>query len=200
MPSTKNVTGIILCGGKSSRMGKNKALLKINEKYIISYVIDTLRPFCDEIILSTNTKELDFLGFQTVNDKLNNIGPISGIFSSLQESKNEINIILSCDTPFINHYLVTELLSNSENCDMVLPEFNSHLQPMTGIFKKIILPVIEREINSGNYIPPRIFEKTNLNKLKIKDKDPFYHKHLFFNVNSPEDFSKAQEIMEKIKD
>lgn len=199
MSQTNQITGIILCGGKSRRMGQNKALLKINEKYIISYVIDTLRPFCDEIILSTNTKDLDFLGYRTVNDLFNNIGPISGIYTSLLESKNSKNIIISCDTPFINSYLLKELLSYSEKYDIVLPEFNGHLQPMTGVFKKKILPVLKREINSGNYIPPRIFEQSNLNKLKITDKDPFYHKQLFFNVNSPEDFSKAQEIMKKIK-
>ena len=68
---------------------------------------------------------------------------------------------------------------------------------MTGIFNKDIIPIIEEEIASGNYIPPRIFEKCNLNKLKIKlDKKP-YNKHLFFNINSPEDYLKAQEIIQK---
>lgn len=199
MSQTKAVTGIILCGGESSRMGQNKALLKIKGKYIISYVIDTLQPFCDEIILSTNTKELDFLGYQTVNDKFKNIGPISGIYSALLESNNSRNIIISCDTPFINSHLLTDLLFYSEDYDIVLPEFNGYLQTMIGIFNKTCILVIEREISKGNYIPPRIYEQCNLNKLKITDKHPFYHQHLFFNVNSPEDFRKAQEIIKNIK-
>jgi len=199
MSQTKQLTGIILCGGKSSRMGQNKALLKINEKYIIQYVVETLQPFCDEIILSTNTNELDFLNYLTVNDIYDNIGPISGIISSLLASKNSKNIIISCDTPFINKYLLGELLSYSHDFNIVLPEFNGYLQPMTGVFKKSIIPVIKNEIEKGNYIPPNIFEKCKLKKLEISPNNPKYHEHLFFNVNKPGDYSKAQEIIKNIE-
>jgi len=200
MSQTKQKTGIILCGGKSSRMGKNKALLKINNKYVISYVIDILQPFCDEIILSTNTSDLDFLGYKTVPDKFENIGPIAGILSSLLESKNNKNIILSCDTPFINGLLINELFSYLHTHDVVLPELNGFLQPMTGVFKKDIIPTISTEIQNGNNIPPRIFEKCNLKKLKVESLARYYHEHLFFNINSPADFEKAKEIMNKIKE
>ncbi|MEN8120726.1 MAG: molybdenum cofactor guanylyltransferase [Bacteroidota bacterium] len=200
MSQTKQITGIILCGGKSSRMGQNKALLEINGKYIISYAIEMLQPFCDEIIISTNTKELDFLGHKTVKDIYDNIGPISGIFSALLKSKNNKNVILSCDTPFINSLLITEMFSYLHDHDIVIPEFKGYLQPMTGVFKKDALPVISHEIQNGNYIPPRIFEKCNLKKFRIDERSMFYHEHLFFNVNSPEDYSKAQEIMKNIKE
>jgi len=200
MSQTKQKTGIILCGGKSSRMGQNKALLKIKDKYIISYVIEMLQPFCDEIILSTNTNELDFLGYKTVNDIFENIGPIAGIFSSLLESKNTKNVILSCDTPFVNELLIHEMFSYLHTHDVVLPELNGYLQPMTGVFKKDIIPMINTEIQKGNNIPPRIFEKCNLKKLKIEANARYYHEHLFFNINKPEDFEKAKEIMNKIKE
>ena len=200
MAQTKQLTGIILCGGKSRRMGKNKALLKINDKYVISYVIDLLQPFCDEIILSTNTNELDFLGYKTVKDLYDNICPISGIFSSLLKSKNKKNVILSCDTPFINGLLINELLSYLHTYDVVLPELNGYLQPMTGVFKKDIIPLVNKEIQEGNYIPPRIFEKCNLKKLKVERRSRYYHEDLFFNINKPVDFEKAKEIMNKIKE
>lgn len=193
----KQVTGIILCGGKSKRMGKNKALLKLDGKYIISHVIDTLLPFCDEILISSNKEDLDFLGYPIVNDIYDNIGPISGIFSALLKSKNEVNILLSCDTPFINKHLLTESLSIINEFDVVLPEFDNFLQPMTGAFKKAIIPTIKREIMKGNYIPPRIFEKCNLNKLKISSSSACYDEHLFFNINSPEDYLKAQEMIKQ---
>ncbi|OQY04904.1 MAG: hypothetical protein B6I20_02130 [Bacteroidetes bacterium 4572_117] len=199
MAQTKSTTGIILCGGKSSRMGTNKALLKINGKYIISYVIELLHPFCDEIILSNNTSELNFLGHKTVKDIFKDIGPISGIFSSLLKSKNNKNIILSCDTPFINSHLLSNLLSYSHNFDIVLPEFNNFLQPMTGVFKTGCLPIINKNIQEGVYTPPRIFEQCNLYKLKINSKNPFFSEHLFFNVNSPSDYTKAQELIKKIQ-
>ena len=191
----KQVTGIILCGGKSQRMGKNKALLELGGKYIISQVIDTLLPFCTEIIISTNTKELDFLGYRTISDEKNNIGPIAGIYSALKASKTNKNIILSCDTPFINSGLLIKMQEVSQGFEIILPVFQGYLQAMTGIFDKSVLPLIEKELSEGNYIPPRIFEKCNLNKLQIGKENSFYDKHLFFNINSPEDYQKAQEII-----
>jgi molybdopterin-guanine dinucleotide biosynthesis protein A len=195
MEQTKQYTGIILCGGKSRRMGKNKALLELRGKYIISQVIDILLPLCNEIIISTNSKELDFLGYRTVSDEKSNIGPIAGIYSALKASKTNKNIIVSCDTPFINSGLLKKMQKISQDFEIVLPIFHGYLQPITGIFDKSILPLIEKELSQRNYIPPRIFEKCNLNKLKIDNASSFYNKHLFFNVNSPEDYQKAQEII-----
>ncbi len=194
MSQTKQLTGIILCGGKSKRMGENKALLKINGKCIISYVVDILQPLCNEIIISTNNKELDFLPYRKVNDIFNDIGPISGIFSALLKSTTNKNIVLSCDTPFINSNLLNQMLSYSHSYDIVLPKFNNHLQTMTGFFSKNIIPAVNEEIGKGNYIPPKIYEKCKLKKIEIDKRNPYYNENLFFNINSQDDYKKAQEI------
>ncbi len=198
MKNTENISGIILCGGKSKRMGKNKALLMLEEKHVIAYVIELLAQLCNNLLISTNSKDLDFLKIKTVPDEFQNIGPIAGILSALKQSKTDKNIILSCDTPFINKDIVKYMLANSKNYDVVLPVFNEHLQPMTGIFSKNIIPLIENEIKAGNFIPPRIFEKGNLNKLKIDKNLKGWHKHLFFNINNPTDYEKAKEIIKNI--
>ena len=65
----EKVTGIILCGGKNSRMGKNKALLPLGSKTVIEHIVHTLSTICDELILSTNTNDLDFLTFKKVAEK-----------------------------------------------------------------------------------------------------------------------------------
>ncbi len=199
MKNTEKITGIILCGGKSRRMGSNKALLKLNGKYIVNHVFEVLSTLCKEIIISTNTNELSFLKADLVADEFQNIGPIAGIYSALKHSKTEKNIILSCDTPFISKGILEYMLKNSESFDVVLPVFEEFLQPMTGIFNKKIIPVIENEIKKGNHIPPKIFKKSNLNKLKIDKNTSGWHKHLFFNVNSLEDYEKAKQIMKENK-
>ena len=195
MQKRQKITGIILCGGKSKRMGTNKALLKLNGKFVIQYVVDVLNIFCDEILLSANSKELEVLNIPIIRDEFSGIGPIAGIYSTLKQSNNAINIILSCDTPFINEGFVRYLLDNANNYDVVLPVFENHLQPMTGIFNKNIAHHILNEIKQGNYIPPRIFEKVGLNKIKIDENLSFWHKYLFFNINRPEEYLKAQEII-----
>ena len=193
----KEITGIILCGGKSSRMKQNKALLKLNNQFIISYVISSLNAHCNDFILSTNTKELDFLNIKIAEDKHKNIGPIAGILSALETSNTELNIIASCDTPFISTDLFNYLLSFSDNYEIVLPEINGFLQPMTGVFKKSIIKTINEEISNGNNVPPRIFKKTNLKIVKIDNSLKFYNKSLFFNINTKDDYEKAKQIMNK---
>ena len=195
MIKKKAVTGIILCGGKSRRMGKNKALLKLKEKYIISYVVDILSGFCNKLILSSNSSDLKFLKIPVVEDEHKNIGPIAGIIAGLKASENQINIVFSCDTPFITSGFVEYMLSKADSVDVLLPVFDGFLQPMTGIFDKKIIPLIENEISKGNFVPPRIFEKANLRKLDINEQTPGYHRHLFFNINSPDDYRKAQKIV-----
>ncbi|MBN1251816.1 MAG: molybdenum cofactor guanylyltransferase [Bacteroidales bacterium] len=192
-----NITGIVLCGGRSIRMGENKALLKLNNKFIISYVIDSLKEFCDEIILSTNSNELDFLNLKTIADEYKNIGPIAGILSGLESSKTDLNIIASCDTPFFSSDLINFLLKFSNQNEIVIPEFEDFLQPITGIFKKSVIKTIKQEIELGNHSPQKIIKKANLKIVKIDNSLNFFNNKLFMNINTKEDYENAKQIIDK---
>ncbi|MDF1548282.1 MAG: molybdenum cofactor guanylyltransferase [Bacteroidales bacterium] len=196
--ASNSKTGIILCGGKSNRMGKNKALLSFGKDTIIELVAKTLSTICDQVIISTNSNELYFLPYTKVADKLVDIGPIAGFHSSLLETKTEHNFIVSCDTPFISSALLLHLFNHSKNYDVVLPVFENHLQPMTGYFNKNIIKIIENQIEAGNIKPINIFENAKMNALKIDSALNFYHKYLFFNINSPEEYEQAKLIHKSI--
>ena len=193
-----HITGIILCGGKNSRMGKNKALLKIASKTIIEHIIETLEPLCDEILISTNSIDLDFLPQPKVPDIHQNIGPIAGFQSTLLRSKTDKNIIVSCDTPFITTSLLSHLIKNSASYDVVLPSYNKHLQPMIGYFNKNFVKIINQHINSGKTKPIQIFENANMLKVEITSKLPFYHPYLFFNINTKNEYEEAKRIHKSI--
>jgi molybdopterin-guanine dinucleotide biosynthesis protein A len=193
-----NITGIILCGGKNSRMGKNKALLELGGKLVINHVIEILTPICNEIILSTNNNELDFLPYKKVSDKRANLGPIAGFQSTLLESSTTHNLIISCDTPFVSTALLSYLLEKSENYDVVLPSFNNHLQPMIGYFNKNFLKIIDHQIKAGNVKPINIFENANMLKVEITKVLEFYNEHLFFNINTKEQYEEAKRIYRSI--
>ena len=195
---SKNITGIILCGGKSKGMGKNKALLRLGDKFLIEHVIGSLEKICHQIILSTNNNDLDFLPYQKIRDKLNNIGPIAGFHATLNASKTIDNLIVSCDSPFVSEKLLLHLIKNKEQFEIVLPSFNKQLQPMIGYFNKKVLSKIESEIKEENMKPINIFEKSNLKKIIINKQLDFYHDYLFFNINNQEDFEKASSIYRSI--
>jgi len=191
-------TGIILCGGESKRMGKNKALLKLGNITLVEHLINILKPICDEIILSVNNHELDFLPYIKVNDKINGIGPISGFYSCLLESKTEENIIISCDTPFITSTLLNLLKENSQGFEIVIPIFKNQIQPLIGLFKKSSLLAIKYHLDKGNYKPINIFENCNTNFLKIELENLPKPDFLFLNINNIEDYHDALKIYDTL--
>jgi molybdenum cofactor guanylyltransferase len=184
-------TGIVMCGGLSKRMGQNKALLKMGNFTIIELVIEVLKPLCNDILLSVNNHDLDFLPYRKIKDQFDDIGPISGIYSTLKESNSDENFIISCDTPFINSGLLTLFQSCSSNYDIVLPVYNNKIQPITGYFTKKALREIEFQIELKNYVPVNIFEKCNTNFIHIDDLVLPNANRLFFNINNIEDYQEA---------
>lgn len=194
----QKVSGIILCGGKNSRMGKNKALLELGGKPVIMHLVETLKTLCSEIILSTNNNELDFLPYPKVVDHYKDIGPIAGFHSALGSSQTQDNLIVSCDTPFVSAKLLSYLLLRKKNYNLVLPSVARHLQPMIGYFKKEMVHTIEQQIKAGNRKPINIFENCKLLKIEISKALPFYNEYLFFNMNTEKDYQEARRIYQSI--
>lgn len=195
MFNNTTVTSIILAGGKSSRFGKNKALEKIHNISIIEYVYNSIKVFSDEIIISSNTDNYNFLPARIIKDKFENIGPISGIFSSLVESRNEINLITTCDTPLLNREFFEYLLINSQSFDISNPIHNNITEPVIGIFKKSITPVVESFIIRGITSPPKIFNQIQNQFIEIDSSLSFFHNEMFRSVNTRDDFNIIKEIL-----
>ena len=95
MIDKKNITGIVLAGGKSSRMGTDKGLLKFNGKSFVQYSLDALKPLVSEIIIVSDDLNYDTFGLKRINDITKNAGPVAGICAGLEASSTEYNLILS---------------------------------------------------------------------------------------------------------
>jgi molybdenum cofactor guanylyltransferase len=193
-----DITGIVLCGGESKRMGMNKARLRLGNQTIIEHVIQNLLAVCHQIIICTNNQDLAYLPYRKINDLYHGIGPIAGVISGLSESGTEHNIIVSCDTPFIPVDFYKLILNQPKSYDIVLPEFRGKIQSLTGYFRKSISDFVVGQIKTGNHKPVRIFEMQKLKLVKIDNTCPFYNESMFMNINTPEDYSRALEIYRKI--
>ncbi|HHH55010.1 MAG TPA: molybdenum cofactor guanylyltransferase, partial [Bacteroidetes bacterium] len=138
----KNITGIILCGGKSCRFGEDKGLCTLAGKPMIEYPLSALNSICDEILISSNDPRYDNMGYKVIKDNIKNIGPIGGIFSALQQSKTEDNLIVSCDMPFVNEKLLNYILDN-KNDHLVAAAFEGqYVEPLCSYYNKKVLPLI----------------------------------------------------------
>ena len=139
MIDRKDITGIILAGGKSSRMKTDKGFLLLNNKPFVQYSIDALKPFVSEIIIVSDDSKYDTLGLKRVNDITKNAGPVAGIYSGLKASTTEYNVILSCDIPLITSNIVKKLIDGlDETSDIVQIESNGKTMPLIALYKRKI--------------------------------------------------------------
>ena len=191
-----NVTGIILAGGKSSRMGTDKGLLQLCGKHIVGYAIEALSGICNRIIISSTSDAYQSLGYEVIADEIPGIGPMGGVYSALKESKTEKNLILSCDLPFVSKELLEHILSHGEGYQVAVPwQGNQHYEPLCGFYDLSILDKLGEFIREGNYKLPDLFDEISINKLIINDRLSFYHENLFLNVNSKHDLQMAEKLI-----
>jgi molybdopterin-guanine dinucleotide biosynthesis protein A len=146
-------TAIIMAGGRSRRMGQDKAALEINGMPAIQYVFEQLRPHFDQILVSsTNTKKHRFPGVTVVPDEVTDKGPLGGIASTLRVSRNNTNFVIACDIPEVDIDFVRRMIRESNGYDAVLPQTGaSRYEPLFAIYKKSILVEIDKAIASGKH-------------------------------------------------
>ena len=202
------VTGVILAGGKSRRMGKNKALLPLGEASLIEYVIRRMRPVTDELLLITNAPaEYTHLGLPMHSDRVPDAGALGGIYTGLTHASYDTVLCVACDSPFLVPNLLTYLVSVLDEYDAVMPytykappsdnkDAPMTLQTLCAAYSKRCLPIIELMLQESELRVHALQERANILTLapeiwKTHDSEG----HSFFNVNTPEDFEKAQTIL-----
>jgi molybdenum cofactor guanylyltransferase len=177
--------GIVLAGGKSSRMGQNKALLEFNNKTVIEGIIEKLKILFDDVIIITNTPELfKFTGLKIYPDIYPGRGPLAGIHSGLFHSNNEKNFIISCDLPLISVEAIRYIAGYSSEKQAVFFKKNGHLQYLFGIYKKQLIPLLEESLKNENL---RMMDFVKNIDAEIVEAENF-PEEIFYNLNKPEDY------------
>ena len=183
------VTGIILAGGESRRMGREKGLVVYAGKPLIHYPIHVLEGLCSQILISSNSKAYGYTGHRLIPDEVKEIGPVGGIHACLKASNTSDNIVLSCDMPFISSDYLRFLLDQRKDSLAAVPWFgNDKYEPVSAYYHKDFGDVLANHISTGNYKLPDIFKKIQIKKLAVENQG-FYHKKLFYNINSLEDLA-----------
>lgn len=188
-------TGIILAGGKSRRMGTNKALLKVDGLTIIERIANELRKITTEIIIATNNfEDYQFLNLPMVEDKIKEKGPLAGIQAGLAESKNEKNLIAACDMPFISAELGAFLLQTLDEYEAAVPEVSGRLHPLYAAYRKETLGAVNRAIADENLKIRHFLKMVNAKTVKENDFPFPLNEKFLFNMNHPEEYEQALRI------
>ena len=183
-----DISGFILAGGKSQRMGTNKALLLVQDESLLNRMIRLIRPFCKTVAISGQNDDYNGFNVDVVPDLYPDCGPISGIVSSLSYSSTEWNLLVSVDVPFINAELIQHLITHIGQYDCIIPVHEGGIEPLIGLYNRQIVSVIEEMINRGDYKLMRLLSKLNMLKVDCNRLIKQYPR-LFFNVNCPEDYN-----------
>ncbi len=189
----EEITGIILSGGKSSRLGVEKGLADFNGKPLIQYAIDTLQAVCDKIIISANNQLDDYaaFGYEIVEDQVKDIGPMGGLMACLERSDTRYNFVISCDTPFVLSDLFPFLLESIENFQVAVPvHHDNYIEPLCAVYATNVIWQLQHCIVSGNYKLTDFIAEVKTKKLTVNDQLSFYHDEMFVNMNTRKDIQK----------
>lgn len=190
MEFSNDITGIILAGGRNSRMGNNKALVEWRGKRLVDWVLETISPLCKHIIISSNEEIPHPSGSLIVPDIHPGIGPAAGIESGLYHSNTPLNIIVSVDTPALGTGLFSYLLKMHGSYEISIPLHNGVNEPMIGIYNRSVLTAFQQSIARGMNKPPAIIRSCRYQEVPVNEKMNFYRDEMFLNLNSPDDLDK----------
>ena len=190
------MTAVILAGGKSSRMGSNKAFLKLKGKTFIERQIELLREMFDEIFISANTpSEYEYLSLPVFKDIYPEKGPLGGIYTSLVNSGSASTFMLACDMPFVESELIKYLKGFTKEYDVVIPKSERGLEPLHAFYSKNCIDPIKRELDADNLRIISFFPHVNVKIVELDSltvSDSF--KDSIKNLNTREEYEVVKNV------
>src|SRR5947209_7369509 len=188
------ITGFVLAGGKSSRMGTNKALLSLDGATLLQRTQTLLQSVCQRVFI-LGQRELYGRFGECVEDVYRECGPVGGIHAALLNSSTEFNLITAVDTPFLTVELLGYMADRAKQSRAVVttPRLGGFDQPLCSIYSREFLPVAEAALQSGNYKIVPLFPKENTLVISEAELAEFgVTPEIFDNLNTPEDVERAR--------
>ena len=191
----EEITAIILCGGKSTRMGTDKGMINIMGRPMVEHVIDHVKPLCDRILISTNLENYKYLGHEVIEDQWQDFGPAAGILSCLNVSETDNNLVISCDLPMATTSLLEKLHGYSFDADITVPRINTHFQPLCGFYRTHIQDQFKDYLFSGEKSMQFIIQYFNFRVVSQEMVTGINLEKELQNFNCPEDIENLKKAL-----
>jgi len=187
-------TGYVLAGGKSTRMGRDKAVLSLNGRTLLETALAAARSVAREVFILGSSELYGRYG-TVIADIFPGCGPLGGIHAALKHSKTELNLILAVDTPFLSNRLLAYLgeRAHESGAMVTAPEINGYPQPLCAVYSRDFLPIAEQALRDGNYKIVPLFPKDRTSLIGESELHAFaFNAEMFENLNTPEDLERAR--------
>jgi molybdenum cofactor guanylyltransferase len=202
--TTLDVSCIVLAGGRSTRLGRNKVVEIIGNQSLLERVISNLTYFSDDIIVvsakeSSLPQLSDYPNLKMVQDIYPGKGSLGGVYSGLVSAKSFYNLVVACDMPFLNRNLLQYLIDAAPGYDTVVPRLDDGtLEPLHAIYSKNCIPTFERFMRENNLKILDIFPAVKTRYVGNAEIDKLDPEHVsFFNVNTEADLLSGRELARK---
>ena len=192
-----DLTAVIVAGGKSSRMGREKALMRFKGRTMIEHSLTLLSPLFPMVAINTNRPDdFEFLGVPTFPDVFREAGPLGGIHAALTRMESPKVFILGCDIPLMTRDIIRTIVEFPSDRPIVIPHADGFLQPLCGVYAKGITDIIahlidKRENRDGATKRCGMFDLTRLvptTVLTIEEECSTYRAGAFLNMNRPDEY------------
>ena len=147
----RRATAIVLAGGRSSRMGRDKALIPLCGAPLIQRVVEQLLPSFEQVLISANDPaRFAFLGLPVIPDGRRGEGPMMGVVSALAASEHEVNLVVTCDAPDLSLRLVRQMLCGARKAEAVVPvHANGRFEALFAVYRRSLLPAMREALSQG---------------------------------------------------
>ena len=196
-----SVSAVVLAGGLSRRLGRDKAVEPLGGEPLIVRVLSRVAQVSDETVVVVNdtarASELPLSGdVATAVDRYPDSGSLGGIFTGLEAARADWVLVVACDMPFLNVPLLRRILSLRATRDAVVPVIDGRPEPTHAAYSKRCLPHIEKRLQANDLKISRFFDDVEVEYLPQSDVDEYDARHLsFFNVNTEQDLERARQIV-----
>lgn len=196
MKSKGSMTAIVLAGGRSSRMGTDKALLPFGEKTILEHIVELTSPFFDDVFVVVETKtkveNLQLKGAQVHEDLIKNKGPLGGIYTGLSYSNTRVNCVFTCDMPFVNLTLIEDLMKFwQEDYDAIcFEDSNGKLHPFPGIYDRSCRSLIHLLLDQSYHSMSHFLRVVTLKTISLEEE----RTQVLTNMNEVEDYYRVLSV------
>lgn len=184
------MNGIVLAGGLSTRMGRDKASLPWGKSDLLHTILQQLVPVCETVIVVTNSpREIGIEGIQFVADHYCRCGPLAGMQAGLTASGQDYNFIVACDMPFLSTAAITYMEQAALGYQAAVPFVEDYFHPLHAVYHRDCLLQIDKLLAEGRYRIADLYPDIRLRQITKKELVQFDEElKMLSNVNTPEEY------------
>jgi molybdopterin-guanine dinucleotide biosynthesis protein A len=178
-------SGFVLAGGASRRMGQDKALLPLGAGTMVEHIASAVRKAAGNVTILGPIERYSHLGFPVVPDKIENCGPLGGLYTALSITDADWNLLVACDMPDVTAAFLTQLLEAAEtsDADCLVPESAGKLDPLCAVYHRRVAPAAESAIHRKLFKMQDFISTLRTSRWPVPDARPLS------NVNTPSEWT-----------